>query len=272
MYESHWQLQGPAFDNGADPTFYYPSEGHQTALLKLRYTVENRKGACLLAGERGAGKTLLAEMLRRQLPESFRPFVHLVFPQMPAADLLAWLAVELCGPQAEQIRSIDGSVRAIQKALAANTAAGKHAVAVIDEAHLIEDSSCWDLLRLLLNFETAGRPDLTLLLAGQLPLVTTISRMPAWEERLALKCLLRPLSAEETGCYVLHRLRTAGTPLEIFTPDALQALHQLANGFPRRINRLADLALLVGFGEQMSEIGAAEVEAVSSELSTVHAE
>lgn len=270
MYESHWQLQGPAFGNGADPEFYYPSEGHQAALLKLRYTVENRKGACLLAGERGAGKTLLAEMLRRQLPDSFRPFVHLVFPQMPPADLLAWLATELCGSE-PATSSVESSVRAIQRSLAANTAAGRHAVAVIDEAHLIEDPACWDVLRLLLNFETAGRPDLSLLVMGQLPLVTTVSRMPAWEERLAVKCLLRPLSSEETSCYVQHRLRTAGSPLEIFTPDALQALHQLAHGFPRRINRLADLALLVGFGEQLNEIGQAEIEAVSSELATVQA-
>ncbi len=88
MYESYWQLKQKPFENTADPRFYYPCESHQAALLKLRYAIENRRGGALLVGVSGSGKTLLANMLRQALGEEFSPLVHLVFPQMPTAELL----------------------------------------------------------------------------------------------------------------------------------------------------------------------------------------
>ena len=97
MYETYWRLKQKPFENAADPRFYYPGQSHQAALLKLRYAVENRRGAALLAGPSGAGKTLLTVMLRGALDAQFAPFVHLVFPQMSTAELLAYLAEELDG-------------------------------------------------------------------------------------------------------------------------------------------------------------------------------
>ena len=97
MYESYWQLDEKPFENCADPRFYYPGESPQAALLKLRYAVENRRGGALLTGASGTGKTLIVAMLRRMLGETHAPFVHLVFPQMSTADLLAYLADELEG-------------------------------------------------------------------------------------------------------------------------------------------------------------------------------
>ena len=58
MYETYWRLTQKPFENAADPRFYYPAESHQAALLKLRYAIENRRGAALLAGPSGSGKTL----------------------------------------------------------------------------------------------------------------------------------------------------------------------------------------------------------------------
>ena len=69
MYETYWRLTQKPFENAADPRFYYPAESHQAALLKLRYAIENRRGAALLAGPSGSGKTLLTTMLRGMLTE-----------------------------------------------------------------------------------------------------------------------------------------------------------------------------------------------------------
>ena len=92
MYEPYWQLETKPFENTSDARFYYPSESHQGALLKLRYALQNQRAAALLCGPAGLGKTLLVRTLARQLPETFRPFVHLVFPQLPPDQLLAYLA------------------------------------------------------------------------------------------------------------------------------------------------------------------------------------
>lgn len=270
MYESYWQLSAKPFENTADPRFYYPGESHQAALLKLRYAIENRRGGTLLAGPSGAGKTLLTHMLRAMLGEPFTPFVHLVFPQMATAELLGYLADELDGAQRIAERpGVDESVRRIERFLARNARDGRHAVVAVDEAHLIDSPHTLEALRLLLNFEPEGRPGLTLLLAGQPGLLPTLGRTPGFDERLGVKCLLRPFTERETADYVTHRLKTAGAVRTIVEPDALPTLHALTHGIARRINRLCDLALLIGFAEERRTLGAAHFEAVCQELLSV---
>jgi type II secretory pathway predicted ATPase ExeA len=99
-----------------------------------------------------------------------------------------------------------------------------------------------------------------------------LDRMPQWEERLGVKCLLRPLSEAETAGYVEHRLRVAGATRSIVDPDALGTVHALTHGIARRINRLCDLALLIGFAEEQTTLNAEHFEAVCRELVAVTAE
>ncbi len=270
MYESYWQLRQKPFENNADPQFYYPGESHQAALLKLRYAVESRRGGALLAGASGSGKTLLVNMLRAALGENFTPFVHLVFPQMATPELLAYLAAELDGASAPAgSLGVHESVLRIERALADNTRRGRHAVLVVDEAQLLDNGQALEALRLLTNFQSDNQPGLTLLLVGQPGLLSTLSRIPQLEERLGVKCLLRPFNEEETAAYVSHRLRVAGALQPIFDAESLTALHGLTHGIARRINRLCDLALLIGYAEERKTITADHLEAVCEELVTV---
>jgi len=270
MYESYWQLTQKPFDNAADPRFYYPGESHQAALLKLRYAIENRRGGALLCGPSGSGKTMLTTMLRGALDECFAPFVHVVFPQMPANELLAFLADEFDGePTGEGKADVVRSVRRLERALNANAKKGRHAVVAIDEAHLLDGPESFEALRLLMNFEYNGSPALTLLLIGHPSLLPTINRMPQWEERLSVKCLLRPFNEPETAGYINHRLRVAGAGRPLVEPDAVPTLQELTHGIARRINRLCDLALLVGYAEEQPSLGAEHFETVSRELVAV---
>ncbi|MEM8681745.1 MAG: ATPase, partial [Planctomycetota bacterium] len=91
MYENYWNLSRKPFDDDPDRGWYYPAEGHQGALLKLRYAIENQRGASILAGRGGVGKTLIINQLLATLPEHITPRAHIVFPQMPADQLLAFL-------------------------------------------------------------------------------------------------------------------------------------------------------------------------------------
>jgi general secretion pathway protein A len=274
MYEAYWQLTQKPFENTTDPKFYYPAESHQAALLKLRYAVESHCSGALLAGGAGLGKTLVIDMLRGMLDASFSPFVRMVFPQMSTVDFLNFLADELSGinDPAAHHPSVQNSVRRIERFLAANVEQGRHTVLVVDEAHLLEDYRTFETLRLLLNFQPNGQTALTLLFAGQPAILPILSRMPSWEERLGMKCLLRPFSEEETASYVEHRLRAAGANRVIIEHEALPTLHALTQGVARQINRLCDLALLIGFAEERKTLSAEHFESVCRELVTVSPE
>jgi type II secretory pathway predicted ATPase ExeA len=265
MYESYWDLRQKPFENNIDPAFYYPGETHQSALLKLRYAVESRRGAALLAGPAGTGKTMVIGMLRTMLGENFAPVVELVYPQMSAAELLAYLSDALQGsPSAAG--TVNESVGRIDRFLSDNAKAGKHALVVVDEAHLLQHSHSLETLRLLLNLGGSWRPAMTLLLVGQPGILPVLDRTPQLEQRLDLKCMLQPLTAEETEDYVSHRFRAAGSTRKFLEPGAITSLYELTHGLPREINRLGDLALLIGFAEQQQTLTAAHFENVCREL------
>ncbi|MFW6124894.1 MAG: ExeA family protein [Pirellulales bacterium] len=271
MYESYWNLRSNPFRNSAQVEYYFESETHQAALLKLRYAVENRKGAALLSGPVGSGKTLLVNVLCQHVPETVTPLAWVVFPQMTPAELLTYLAAEMGALEqpGHDVNPSSDTVRQLRAFLADNAAKGNHGLVVIDEAHLIEDPHLFESLRLLMNFQHEGQYTFTLVLAGQPSLLTTLSRMGPFDERLAVKCLLRPLSPEETAGYVNHRLQVAGATRPLLEPDALRVLHDLSGGVPASINRLCDLALLVGYAENVERITGGHFEAVAEELATV---
>ncbi|HID75480.1 MAG TPA: ATPase [Planctomycetaceae bacterium] len=270
MYETYWQLDTRPFENTSDPRFYYPDESRQAALLKLRYAVENQRQGVLLAGPAGVGKTLAVTMLRASLGDAFSPFVHVVFPRMPADQLLLYLGEQLGAARgANGCGTIAAAVQRIERALAENVQRGRHAVVVVDEAQLVDDPESLEALRMLTNFQWVGRPGVTLVLVGQPRILPVLARTPQLDERMAVKCLVRPFTPEETADYVLHRLRVAGAEGEIFEPQALQTLHQLTHGVARRINHLADLALLIGYAEGRQTITSEQIESVCQELVAV---
>jgi type II secretory pathway predicted ATPase ExeA len=85
-------------------------------------------------------------------------------------------------------------------------------------------------------------------------------------DRLELTAVLQPFTASETAAYVRHRLQAAGTTAAVFDEAALALVHELSGGLPRRINRLCDFALLVGYAEELHDITPTQIDAVAEEL------
>lgn len=267
MYTEYWQLATKPFEPSCDESSVFPFPSQQAALHKLRYAVENRRSAVVLAGPTGSGKSLLIKILESQLGEDVGKFVQLLFPLMSSRDLLTYLAEEIGAPPADPpLRTVEESLRRLEFALDEQARRGKQTVIVIEEAHLLEDSGLLETLRLLTNLQPEGQPTLTLLLVGQPALLSALRRNPALEQRLDLKTLIKPLSKAETADYVNHRLNAAGATRPLFSEAALDTLHRLSGGLPRQINRLCDLSLVVGFAAEQHTIEAEQIEEVHGEL------
>jgi type II secretory pathway predicted ATPase ExeA len=253
LYEAHFGLSPRPFGDSTRPESYVPLSSRDAARRRLRFGLEHARGPALLVGPPGTGKTLLARTLARDLGA---PTTHLVFPALPASELLAYLADELDAPPGEP--GLAGSLRRVRRTLRESTLRGRRPLLIVDEAHLIDDPATFEALRLLLNFETDGSPDLGLLIVGGPDLMATLP--PSFADRLTARVLLGPLTRSESSAYVLGRLAAAGARNPLFDPPALADLHRAAEGLPRRLNRLADLALLVAYAEGLDRPDAGSVE------------
>jgi len=76
LYEQYWKFQSNLFGDESNPDFYFRSRTHHAALLKMRYLVENNKGAGLLVGGTGCGKTYLVNLLPHVLLDHSGPVIY----------------------------------------------------------------------------------------------------------------------------------------------------------------------------------------------------
>jgi general secretion pathway protein A len=135
-----------------------------------------------------------------------------------------------------------------------NNREGKDAVIIVDEAHGIEDEAIFEKMRLLLNFQTPDKFLLTLILVGQPELSGKVANLRQLDQRIAVKCLLGPLSDQETKDYIIHRMRVAGREDMVFQENILEEIYGATGGIPRRINHICDSCLMTGFARKKESI------------------
>ena len=252
MYQDYWGLSELPFENVPDPRFFYPSAEHQEALLRMFYAVNSRKGAAMLTGEIGCGKTVLSRTLIQDLPPERYEIGLVTNPSLSPVDFLREILYQL-GVDPKTDSKLD-LLHILNDQAAKNMNAGKDTVIIIDEAQAIEDQGTFEELRLLLNFQLNDRFLLTLLLMGQPELKDRIAKIEQLAQRIAIKFHLGPLKREETHAYVTTRLEKAGVKRQLFKTEALDILHKESGGIPREINNICDICMLLGFGAKAEQI------------------
>ena len=244
MYREFWNLNRYPFDNTPDPEFFYYSPAHHEAVDRLSYGIRERKGAVVLTGDVGCGKTLISRKVIRELPGDGYDVAVIVNPSLSPVELLREILYQL-GVSRVPKTKVD-ILHELNALLLGCHRVDKHVVIVVDEAQAIKNAGTLEELRLLLNFQLNDAYLLTLILIGQPEWAERLSDLPQLEQRVAVNYNLRPLDAEETEKYIRHRLHTAGAVNGIFTPEAARAVFRCTQGTPRRINTLCDRCLHAG--------------------------
>ncbi|MDF0533779.1 AAA family ATPase [Shewanella sp. A32] len=265
MYKAFYGLSDNPFSIAPNPTYLFLSDRHREALAHLKYGLGETGGFVLLTGEVGTGKTTVSRCLLRQLPEN-TDTAFILNPSLTEAELLATLCDEL-GIHYGESPSLKQLTDLISGFLLNNHQAGRNTVMIIDEAQHLRPEVL-EQLRLLTNLETDTKKLLQVILIGQPELQQLLKRQELRQlaQRITARYHLLPLTEQEVGLYVQHRLQVAGRMEPLFNKGAIRALHRFSGGIPRIINLLCERALMAGYGQSKTPIDRRMVNAAAAEV------
>jgi general secretion pathway protein A len=253
MYLDFYGLRERSFSETPDPKFLFLTPGHREALAQLIYGIQEGKGFIVLTGEVGTGKTTLL----RTFMERIGPSTHVAFifdSTMPYDGLVEYMLEDFGIPSAGKTRA--QRLFALNHFLIECQRAGETAAIVVDEAQNLSPESL-EHLRLLSNFEMPTGKLLQIILVGQPELRDKLAlpELRQLRQRLAMRCVIRPLTPEETRSYIASRLHVAGaSDTRLFTDAAVKRIAAYTNGIPRLVNILCDHCLLIGYTDQTRQV------------------
>lgn len=266
VYEQFFGLRERPFDLSPDPRFLVLTESHGEALSGLRYAITSRKGLTLLIGEAGLGKTTLLRAALDEQPER----VHVIFVQNPVLTRTEF--VELLARRFGLSKEAHGSKTALlfelEELVGKARQLGETTLLVIDEAQSLP-TELLEEIRLLANIETNSEKLLSVIIAGQPELASRLNdpALRQFKQRIALRCRLRPLTADETTLYVAGRITAAGgVGGNVFTRQAVAEIFRRSGGVPRLASVIGDNAMMAGYAAGTKPVNATLVDEVCAEL------
>lgn len=256
MYEAFYGLRERPFDLTPNPKFLVLTESHREVLLNLEYGIASRKGITLLIGEAGSGKTTVIRAAMDKQPVKVH-CVHLHNPTLSRTEFNELLATRF-GLSAEAGSSKATMLVELERLLIERRDADEKTVLILDEAQSLP-LELLEEVRLLANIETNDEKLMCVIIAGQPELAHRLNQheLRQFKQRVALRCELKSLTAQETASYVVGRIRAAGgVAAEVFTRQAVAMMHDRAQGLPRTISVIADNALLGGYAAGQRPVNA----------------
>jgi general secretion pathway protein A len=270
MYASYFGLKHEPFSIAPDPGYLFMSERHREALAHLLYGLGGGGGFVLLTGEIGTGKTTVCRLFLEQIPQNCN-VAYIFNPKLTVTELLQSVCDEFHVevPQKDLLPpTVKDYLDPLNAFLLQAHAAGRNNVLIIDEAQNLS-AEVLEQLRLLTNLETRERKLLQIILIGQPELRSMLARpeLEQLAQRVIARYHLGPLTPAETEQYIRHRLDVAGLERALpFDRKAMQRIHQLSRGVPRRINLLCDRALLGAFAVSRASVDKATVDKAAVEV------
>ncbi|MDJ0852877.1 MAG: AAA family ATPase [Myxococcota bacterium] len=266
----HFGLSEDPFQNEPRLRDFQELEPHRIAIRRLERGLRQHRGLLVLTGELGAGKTMVVRRLLESLEEEVFEASMLVVLN-GAADT-NWMLTRFAKQLGIEEPSKDREVLLgqVYEQLAIIREDGRHAVVIIDDAHLLSSGDTLAEVCGLLKLEYEERRLFSLVLTGEEMLDAAILADPTLAHRMDVRVRMGPLPKEVAVGYVGHRVRQAGGTPAILDPDAAAALAEYGRGLPGRMNTLADNALFAAFLCGRDRITRADVERAHEDLAWEH--
>ncbi|MFH1837461.1 MAG: AAA family ATPase [Candidatus Omnitrophota bacterium] len=235
------------FSTSPDPHFFYDSQEHKAALMRILIEVRLKRGLSVIMGDVGTGKTTLCRKLLQLFKERGNVEFYIILdPTFKTEDLFIECLIRTFGITMEKEHpNILDYKEAIKNFLyRKGVEENKTVVLLIDEAQKL-DSSSLEVLRMLLNYETNEFKLLQLVLVGQMELMIQLKGMRNFVDRIGLRYILNPFDIREVQEMLDFRLKRAGydSRESLFDNEAIEEIYKVTQGYPRRVSMLCHNAL-----------------------------
>jgi type II secretory pathway predicted ATPase ExeA len=251
------------FDKDIQIEHIFESGDYKQFSSRLEY-FKTAKGFALVYGEPGSGKTTSIRAFTAKLnPQLFR-VVYLPLTSVTVQDFYRHLAVGL--GLVPRFRKVDLFHQVQEYIVNAYHQKKMTVFIIIDEAQFIQHAILNDL-RLIFNFQMDSKNYAMVLLAGQSAFLHQLSLQinEPLRQRITINYGFKGLTRDEVGSYLTSLLKVAGVSEPLFTPDAVEAIAAFSNGLPRKINNLAEKALLVGCQKKVRALDANIIQLVQDD-------
>jgi type II secretory pathway predicted ATPase ExeA len=273
MYYAFFGLKQPPFRITPDTDFFFEGGNRGAVLEALIYAITHGEGIVKVTGEVGSGKTMLCRVLQSRLPPKVES-VYLANPSVSPDEILHAIGFELQLPIERNASRLE-VMHALNDYLLAKHAEGRQVVVFVEESQGMPIATLEEI-RLLSNLETRQHKLLQIVLFGQPELDANLRKpeIRQLRERITHSFSLSPLSPDEVRDYLAFRLHAAGYHgPDLFSARVIRYVAQATGGLTRRINIVADKALLAAFAENTHNVSLKHVQAAvrDSEFSDARA-
>lgn len=227
----YWNLRERPFEATWDTRFFFQSKDHDEALNRLGFLVgEETMLFGMLTGEVGCGKTLTRAVFTERLEEQRFKVVTQENSGFSFNNLLDGVLQNLQNGSYKPARSKFARCEQLKNEAKIIRDEHRHLVLIFDEAQEMSPATLNEL-KMLTNFNGAGKNYLTIILVGQPELRSHVEGLPAINQRISLRFHLESLDLSDTADYLRRRLKAAGHPTgELFAADAVECVFQATGG------------------------------------------
>jgi len=241
MIQTHFNLSRPLFPKDIKTKDLLNSEPRSELVARLEH-VRKHCGLFLLTGAPGTGKTAALRAWVDDLPDTNHKLVYLPLSTISPFDLYQHLNDAFGGQPVHRKAKLFANLQTAIKDWVDTSR--RLPILIFDEAHSLPQNTLLEL-PMLLNFKMDSFDPMVVILAGHERLAARL-RTPLLrhlDQRITLRFEMLPLDQDGSTAYIRHHLGIAGANNDLFSGPAINALHKVARGTARLINRVAIDAL-----------------------------